>query len=74
MMAGKSTTRSTRITGNEEASGIDPGGTHSTRPGQRDKSASVPKDKDVSLEHKNVSGDRNDNPDLPQNPPKAPSR
>jgi hypothetical protein len=63
-MAEKSTTRSTRITGNEEVSGIDPGGTHSKRPGQRDKSSSVPKDKDVTVTHTDVSADRNDDSEL----------
>jgi hypothetical protein len=54
------TTKSKRITGNDEASGIDPGGTHPTKPGQRDKSKPTPgAGGSVKLEQTVESGDRN---------------
>lgn len=49
--------RSTRVTGNDPASGADPGGTHSTHPGQRDKAG--PKDDAPELDQHVTSGDRN---------------
>lgn len=48
---------STRTSGNDPIEGIDPGGTHSTKPGQRDKTA--PKASDPKVEQKVQSGDRN---------------
>lgn len=65
-------TSSTRITGNEDAAGIDPGGTRSTRPGQADKSKPAAPPDSVTLPHHNESGDRNDHPDVQQRPPHKP--
>jgi hypothetical protein len=46
-------------TGNDALSGVDPGGTRSTKPGNPDKSG-VTKPDAVKAEHHVVSGDRND--------------
>lgn len=51
------TTTSTRTTGNDPSDGPDPGGTHSTKPGQRDKSA--PKSAEPVIHNTVASGDRN---------------
>jgi hypothetical protein len=51
---------SSKTTGNDDVAGVDPGGTHPTKPGQRDKTD--PKsstDGRVDLEQKVESGDRN---------------
>lgn len=49
---------STRTTGNDPVSGVDPGGTHPTKPGQPDKSA--PKKDNASVEQSVQTGDRNE--------------
>ncbi len=49
---------STRITGNEPAEAADPGGTHSTKPGNPDKSGPS-KPENVTRDQRIVSGDRN---------------
>jgi hypothetical protein len=51
------TNSSSRTTGNDPIEGIDPGGTHSTKPGQADKSA--PKAADPKVTQTVQSGDRN---------------
>jgi hypothetical protein len=43
---------STRTTGNDPAEGVDPGGTHSTRPGKREGDVR-------QVDHPVVGGDRN---------------
>lgn len=59
---------STRVTGNEDAAGIDPGGTRSTRPGHR--AGDDPSGKaEAVIEQDIESGDRNVNPDLMQRLP-----
>lgn len=55
--SGRFTSRSTRTTGNDPVAGADPGGTRSTRPGQRDKSA--PPAVDPATTQTVTSGDRN---------------
>jgi len=55
--------QSTRITGNEEVSGIDPGGTRSTHPGGRGRTG------EATIAHDIESGDRNVNPGLMQRLP-----
>ena len=53
--------KSDHTTGNDSVEGLDPGGTHSTKPGNPDKSGpSNPKA--VREEQKVVSGDQNDPP------------
>ena len=47
--------QSTRTTGNDPVEGLDPGGTRSTRPGQRDGGK-------PATEQKVQSGDENDDP------------
>ena len=54
---GKFQHSSTRTTGNDPVAGADPGGTHSTHPGQRDKS--VEKQADPKVKQEFGSGDRN---------------
>jgi len=54
------TIHSTRVTGNEPAEGVDPGGTRSTRPGNPDKTGPARPDK-VDQGQTVVSGDRNTN-------------
>lgn len=49
--------RSTHTTGNDPISGVDPGGTRSTRPGQRDKTA--PPDPKPEADQHVSTGDRN---------------
>lgn len=51
-------TPSTRGTGNEPLEGVDPGGTHSTKPGNPDKSGPA-KPTEVRKEQTIVSGDEN---------------
>ena len=53
----KFTQTSSRTAGGDPIEGVDPGGTRSTKPGQRDKSAA--KDQDAKTEHTVTSGDRN---------------
>ena len=48
---------STRTTGNEPIEAVDPGGTRSTKPGQRDKTQQ--KAEDPVTHHRVSSGDRN---------------
>ena len=62
--------RSTRTTGNDPSSGADPGGTHSTHPGQADKSA--PRQEAPVLDQHVTSGDRNPKREsrLPRPPPR----
>ncbi|MGE0370727.1 MAG: hypothetical protein AB7Q01_02430 [Gammaproteobacteria bacterium] len=50
----KKTTTSTRTTGNDPVAGADPGGTRSTKPGQRDKSA--PRHADPAVEQAVTTG------------------
>jgi hypothetical protein len=50
-------TRSDQTSGGDRVAGADPGGTHSTKPGQRDKTA--PKQQDPTVEQTVSSGDRN---------------
>ena len=51
---------SSKTTGNDDAAGVDPGGTHPTKPGQRDKAApTTAPEKPINLEQKVESGDRN---------------
>lgn len=53
-----STPSSTKTTGNDPVEGLDPGGTHSTRPGQADKTGAK---KDAPTVEQHVeSGDRNE--------------
>ena len=49
--------KSSRVTGNDPSDGADPGGTHSTHPGQRDKAE--PKETAPELDQHVSSGDRN---------------
>ena len=58
-MAGSSTT----TTGGDPVSGVDPGGTRSTKPGNPDKT--TPDSTAPMLEQDVVSGDRNDRPSEP---------
>ena len=51
---------SSRTTGNDSIEGADPGGTHSTKPGNPDKSPGSPKG--AKIEQTVESGDRNSNP------------
>ena len=53
---------SSRTTGNDAIEGVDPGGTHSTKPGNPDKSSASPKGK--KIDETVESGDRNTNPDI----------
>jgi hypothetical protein len=53
---------SSRTTGNDAIEGVDPGGTHSTKPGDPDKSS--PSAKEPKIEQTVESGDRNTNPDI----------
>jgi hypothetical protein len=53
----KSSSRSTRTAGGDPVAGADPGGTRSTKPGQRDKSA--PKAEAPTTQVDVTSGDRN---------------
>jgi hypothetical protein len=62
------TNPSTRTAGNDPVAGADPGGTHSTHPGQRDKAA--PKQADPAVEQRVSSGDRNPTP--PTRSPRPP--
>jgi hypothetical protein len=62
MPESKTSKTTTRTTGNDEVSGVDPGGTRATRPGQRDKAK--PKAAGAETSATVVSGDRNTNPDL----------
>ena len=55
-------TSSSRTTGNDSVEGVDPGGTHSTKPGNPDKSGKS--GKDAKVEQKVESGDRNANADI----------
>ncbi|WP_428487458.1 hypothetical protein [Rhodopila sp.] len=48
---------SSKTSGNDPVEGVDPGGTRSTHPGQRDKTA--PKTGDAAVEQTVKSGDRN---------------
>ncbi len=50
---------SDHTTGNDPVEGLDPGGTHSTKPGNADKSGPA-KPNAVREEQKVVSGDQND--------------
>ncbi len=50
-------TNSTHTAGGDPVAGADPGGTRSTKPGQRDKTA--PKAENPAVEQTNASGDRN---------------
>lgn len=52
-------TPSTRTTGNDPLEGVDPGGTHSTKPGNPDKSGPA-KPMEVHKEQTIVSGDENE--------------
>jgi hypothetical protein len=52
---------SSRTTGNDAIEGVDPGGTHSTKPGNPDKGTASPKG--AKVEQTVESGDRNTNPD-----------
>jgi hypothetical protein len=61
MPESKTSKTTSRTTGNDEVSGVDPGGTRSTRPGQKDKTE--PKATGgVKTPTTVVSGDRNTNP------------
>lgn len=51
------TDKSTNTAGGDPIAGADPGGTHSTHPGQKDKKA--PKEENPSEEQTVASGDRN---------------
>ncbi len=51
------TQTSTTTTGGDPIEGADPGGTRSTKPGQRDKNA--PKAEDAKIQQTVTSGDRN---------------
>ncbi len=53
---------SSRTTGNDSVEGVDPGGTHSTKPGNPDKGA--PSSKGAKIGQRVESGDRNANPDV----------
>ena len=53
---------SSRTTGNDAIEGVDPGGTHSTKPGNPDKSSGA--SKGAKIEQTVESGDRNTNPDI----------
>ena len=61
---------SSRTAGNDPIEGIDPGGTHSTKPGQRDKTA--PKAPDPTVEQSVQSGDRNTEREARSGKPKLP--
>jgi hypothetical protein len=54
---------SSKTTGGDPVSGVDPGGTHSTKPGNPDKTA--PKADEATTPQTVVSGDRNDRPPEP---------
>ena len=54
---------SSKTTGGDPVSGVDPGGTRSTKPGQADKGA--PASKTAAVDQKVVSADRNDRPPEP---------
>ena len=51
------TQASSRTAGGDPVEGVDPGGTHSTKPGQADKTA--PKEANKKVEQSVQSGDRN---------------
>lgn len=51
---------SSKTTGGDPVSGVDPGGARSTKPGNPDKAA--PQSKEPRLEQEVVSGDRNSRP------------
>lgn len=53
------TTPSTRTTGNDPLEGVDPGGTHPTKPGNPDKGGPA-KPMEVRKEQTIVSGDENE--------------
>lgn len=53
---------SSQTTGGDAIEGVDPGGTHSTKPGNPDKSGQSGAGSKV--EQKVESGDRNTNPDI----------
>ena len=53
------TSTSNRTTGDDPAEGVDPGGTHSTKPGNSDKSGAAKPDA-VRQDQDVVSGDQND--------------
>ncbi len=57
-----------RMTGNEPSEGADPGGTHSTKPGNPDKKGPPRPSKVGEGEHV-ISGDRNDGT-VPPRPPR----
>ncbi len=54
---------SSKTTGGDPVSGVDPGGTRSTKPGNPDKAA--PASKEPTVEQDVVSGDRNTRPPEP---------
>ena len=63
----------TRITGNDPAAGADPGGTHSTKPGNPDKRGKARPERVGESEREHVvSGDRNDGADPGRDPQKHP--
>jgi hypothetical protein len=66
-MATRPVRPSSRITGNDPAEGADPGGTHSTRPGNPDKSGK-PRPRHVPDGQRIESGDRNDGTNPGQDP------
>ena len=55
---------SSRTTGDDPIEGVDPGGTHSTKPGNPDKSTGS--SKGTKIGQTVESGDRNVNPDIDQ--------
>ena len=57
------TESSSKTTGGDPVSGVDPGGTRSTKPGNLDKGA--PTSESTKVEQTVVSGDRNDRPPEP---------